>query len=460
MAENSKVPTVEDGLAIGVASVGGVPVLMKEQVPVAVTSVEEDVDAAKEKERVLAAFHSTAPEGVTKSASETAPEGERKQGGLATGVQSVGGVPVVVKQVASAENNDETGDAAKEKERVLAAFHSDKPPAEAAPIPPAESTAVPLADTGDEEPVSKAGKKGTMFGLKDRVAVAFKSEPKPEKDGEKGTEEEVIGKEGAKPGSSTLKSRVYQSVGSIGDKVKSQASSLRSSWKSETKVGVEEKDASPEAAPVEGEPIKANAAELQEANAAGPPSDLASPGTEKTTVKERVIQRVGSLTERMKQQANYVKSAWKPEDKKPVATEDLKDAPDLSKPEASAETAGEPAPTYEYGEGRVTVFSISGCPHCKAAKALLKKKGVKFAEVNLDVFPERREDMQERTGKSSCPQIFFNDKLIGGNDILQVCLCSAVVLCRRWFILKRGSFALKTDWSRRRTLLTLGLLHV
>eukprot|EP00897_Mesotaenium_endlicherianum_P006562 jgi/Mesen1/5934/ME000301S05070 len=70
-------------------------------------------------------------------------------------------------------------------------------------------------------------------------------------------------------------------------------------------------------------------------------------------------------------------------------------------------------------KGRITVFSISGCPHCRAAKSLLKKKGASYVEINLDVYPERRPEMEMIAKKSSAPQIFFNDEHIGGNDSLQ-----------------------------------------
>lgn len=60
-------------------------------------------------------------------------------------------------------------------------------------------------------------------------------------------------------------------------------------------------------------------------------------------------------------------------------------------------------------KGRVVVYSISGCPHCKAAKGLLKEWRVPFIEVNLDVYPERREDMIARTSRHTVPQIFFNE---------------------------------------------------
>eukprot|EP00271_Cylindrocystis_brebissonii_P016298 TRINITY_DN396_c0_g1_i1.p1 TRINITY_DN396_c0_g1~~TRINITY_DN396_c0_g1_i1.p1 ORF type:complete len:494 (+),score=120.93 TRINITY_DN396_c0_g1_i1:438-1919(+) len=70
-------------------------------------------------------------------------------------------------------------------------------------------------------------------------------------------------------------------------------------------------------------------------------------------------------------------------------------------------------------QGRITVFSTSGCPHCRAAKSLLKKKGASYVEINLDVYPERRMEMEQLTKKSSTPEIFFNDEFIGGNDSLQ-----------------------------------------
>lgn len=70
-------------------------------------------------------------------------------------------------------------------------------------------------------------------------------------------------------------------------------------------------------------------------------------------------------------------------------------------------------------KGRITVFTISGCPHCRSAKSLLKKKGVPVVEINLDVYPERREDMEARAHQSSAPQVFLNERHVGGNEQLQ-----------------------------------------
>ena len=71
--------------------------------------------------------------------------------------------------------------------------------------------------------------------------------------------------------------------------------------------------------------------------------------------------------------------------------------------------------------GRITVYSISGCPHCLAAKKRLKDENLEYMEVGVDRFPARvRAWLQQRTGKTSVPQIFFNSKYVGGNKELQV----------------------------------------
>lgn len=70
-------------------------------------------------------------------------------------------------------------------------------------------------------------------------------------------------------------------------------------------------------------------------------------------------------------------------------------------------------------ETRVLVFSISACKHCRAAKALLQSKGVPFHDVNLDVFPQRREECHRLSGRRTVPQIFIGAHHVGGNDELQ-----------------------------------------
>mmetsp|Transcript_6522 Transcript_6522/g.15949 ORF Transcript_6522/g.15949 Transcript_6522/m.15949 type:complete len:515 (-) Transcript_6522:144-1688(-) len=64
--------------------------------------------------------------------------------------------------------------------------------------------------------------------------------------------------------------------------------------------------------------------------------------------------------------------------------------------------------------GRITIFALTTCPHCKAAKALITNNGWEYYEVNLSDYPEKRPDMLALCDRLTVPQIFFNTKHIGG----------------------------------------------
>lgn len=81
--------------------------------------------------------------------------------------------------------------------------------------------------------------------------------------------------------------------------------------------------------------------------------------------------------------------------------------------------------------GQVTVYSVSGCPHCKSAKQKLTDSSITYVEVNLDVFPERKAEMKELSGRHTLPQIFFNRTHIGGNDDLEALMANE----ERWSML-------------------------
>ena len=78
-----------------------------------------------------------------------------------------------------------------------------------------------------------------------------------------------------------------------------------------------------------------------------------------------------------------------------------------------------PLPSSMTFAGRVVIFSITGCPFCKRAKALLRSNNIPFYDVNLEKYPERRHEMQDRTGRTSVPQVFFNSHHVGGWDDLK-----------------------------------------
>ncbi len=62
----------------------------------------------------------------------------------------------------------------------------------------------------------------------------------------------------------------------------------------------------------------------------------------------------------------------------------------------------------------VKVYTTMFCPYCTAAKTLLTRKGVPFEEIDASGNPELRQQIMERSGQHTVPQIFINDESIGG----------------------------------------------
>lgn len=68
---------------------------------------------------------------------------------------------------------------------------------------------------------------------------------------------------------------------------------------------------------------------------------------------------------------------------------------------------------------KVLMYSTAVCPYCVRAEQLLNRKGVADIEkVRVDLDPERREEMMQKTGRRSVPQIFIGDFHVGGCDDL------------------------------------------
>jgi glutaredoxin 3 len=63
----------------------------------------------------------------------------------------------------------------------------------------------------------------------------------------------------------------------------------------------------------------------------------------------------------------------------------------------------------------VTIYSLDYCPYCVQAKALLNQRGIAFDEIVVDSRDqETREQLRQRSGMKTFPQIFHGDTLIGG----------------------------------------------
>ncbi|NJN75858.1 MAG: glutaredoxin 3 [Synechococcaceae cyanobacterium RL_1_2] len=66
---------------------------------------------------------------------------------------------------------------------------------------------------------------------------------------------------------------------------------------------------------------------------------------------------------------------------------------------------------------KVEIYTWRSCPFCIRAKSLLKSKNIDFTEYAIDGDEMARDEMAERAnGRRSLPQIFIDDRHVGGCD--------------------------------------------
>lgn len=66
----------------------------------------------------------------------------------------------------------------------------------------------------------------------------------------------------------------------------------------------------------------------------------------------------------------------------------------------------------------VRMYTTATCPYCVRARDLLDQKQVPYEDIRIDDHPEKRAEMMALSGRRTVPQIFINDKPIGGCDDL------------------------------------------
>jgi len=67
----------------------------------------------------------------------------------------------------------------------------------------------------------------------------------------------------------------------------------------------------------------------------------------------------------------------------------------------------------------VVVYTKPYCSYCTSAKALLRRKGVAFTEIDVARAPDLRAEMIKRAnGLTTVPQIFIGSEHVGGCDEL------------------------------------------
>jgi len=68
---------------------------------------------------------------------------------------------------------------------------------------------------------------------------------------------------------------------------------------------------------------------------------------------------------------------------------------------------------------KIVMYTTGSCPYCVMAEKLLRAKGVAEVEkVRVDLEPARRDEMMQRTGRRTVPQIYIGERHVGGYDDL------------------------------------------
>jgi glutaredoxin 3 len=67
---------------------------------------------------------------------------------------------------------------------------------------------------------------------------------------------------------------------------------------------------------------------------------------------------------------------------------------------------------------RVVIYATRFCGYCTRARQLLERKGVRYEEIAVDRDAGRRDEMVRRSGRRTVPQIFIDDRHVGGCDDL------------------------------------------
>jgi glutaredoxin 3 len=66
----------------------------------------------------------------------------------------------------------------------------------------------------------------------------------------------------------------------------------------------------------------------------------------------------------------------------------------------------------------IKIYTTPICPYCYRAKALLKRKGAQYDEIDVFMDAKARTEMEEKSGRYTVPQIFIGEQHIGGCDDL------------------------------------------
>jgi len=63
---------------------------------------------------------------------------------------------------------------------------------------------------------------------------------------------------------------------------------------------------------------------------------------------------------------------------------------------------------------RVLMYTTAICPYCVNAKKLLAQKGASVEEIRVDQNPQLRNEMMQKSGQRTVPQIWIDELHVGG----------------------------------------------
>jgi glutaredoxin 3 len=68
---------------------------------------------------------------------------------------------------------------------------------------------------------------------------------------------------------------------------------------------------------------------------------------------------------------------------------------------------------------KIRMYSTAVCPFCLRAEMLLSSKGItEIEKIRVDLDPRQREEMMNKTGRRTVPQIYIGDMHVGGFEEL------------------------------------------
>ncbi|MFN2382186.1 MAG: glutaredoxin 3 [Guyparkeria sp.] len=76
------------------------------------------------------------------------------------------------------------------------------------------------------------------------------------------------------------------------------------------------------------------------------------------------------------------------------------------------------APSIPAEQAPIVVYQSPLCPFCHFAKRLLKKRGLGFESINVQLSAAKKEEMIQRAKRLTVPQVFIGETHVGGYDEL------------------------------------------